>query len=72
MKDNNKSEKSIESMVYIVNEKAVKFLTRAGEERIDVINACDEEGNVTKLKPGSKVWFRHLNILSEILVPAIK
>lgn len=29
-------------MVYIVNEHARKYLTRAGEPRIDVINVCDE------------------------------
>ena len=49
-------------MVYIVNEHARKFLTRAGEPRTDVINVCDEEGNAINFNPATKIFFRHLNI----------
>lgn len=59
-------------MVYIVNEHARKFLTRAGEPRTDVINVCDEEGNAISFNPATKIYFRHLNIESEIIVPEIK
>ncbi len=59
-------------MVYIVNEHARKFLTRAGEPRTDVINVCDEEGNVINFNPATKIFFRHLNIDSQIIVPEIK
>lgn len=51
-------------MVYIVNENAKKFLTRAGEVRVDVINVCDDEGNPINFNPETKIYFRHLNILS--------
>lgn len=55
-------EANVEQMVYIVNEHARKFLTRAGEARVDVINVCDEEGNAINWNPATKVYFRHLNI----------
>ena len=40
-----KGGKDAESLVYIVNEQAKKYLTRAGEDRTDVINFCDDSGN---------------------------
>lgn len=40
--------RDVESMVYIVNESAKKYVTRAGEKRIDVITLCDGDSNPIK------------------------
>lgn len=57
-----KKDKNVESMVYIVNEQARKYLTRAGEVRVDVISLCDADGNAINYSPETKIYFKHLNV----------
>ena len=70
MKEEKMVEKNVESMVYIVNDNARKYLTRAGEERIDVINICDDDGNPINHTGELKIYFKHLN-LPEFIEPEI-
>lgn len=55
-------------MVYIVNENGRKYLTRAGEERTDLINLCDDDSNPIVYEGPLEVYFKHLN-LSELIKP---
>jgi hypothetical protein len=66
-----KVNKDEEAMVYIVNEQAKKYLTRAGEERMDVINFCDAAGNPIIYKGDVNIYFKHIKI-QEIYKPSIE
>ena len=65
-----KVNKDSESLVYIVNEQAKKYLTRAGEERIDVINFCDDSGNPIVYKEDIEIYFKHMNV-HEVYKPTV-
>lgn len=57
-------------MVYIVNENSRKYLTRAGEERVDIVNLCDSDGNPINHEGPLKIYFKHMN-LPEYINPEI-
>ena len=56
--------------MYIVNEQAKKYLTRAGEARTDVINFCDDSGNPIVYEKDTEIYFKHLNV-HEVYKPKI-
>jgi hypothetical protein len=53
---------SVDPTVYLVHENALKYITRAGEVRTDVVQAVDQDGNPTTFKRGTLVQFRHFNL----------
>lgn len=69
MKEGKQEQAKVDAMIYIVNENAKKYLTRAGEDRIDVINFCDDEGNpLHQSAEQLDIYFKHMN-LEEIIRP---
>jgi hypothetical protein len=55
---------NIENLVYVVNDECKKFLTRAGEPRVDYIQLCDPDNNPIDYKEKIDVIFVHINRLA--------
>jgi hypothetical protein len=50
----------------VVNDECKKFLTRAGEERVDYIMFCDSNNNPLNYDGLIDVFFLHINKLAII------